>query len=40
MEELKAGLDSQQQEYSDDELKEVMKVADTDSDNKISRKEL
>jgi Ca2+-binding EF-hand superfamily protein len=38
--ELKAGLDSQQQIYTDIELKQILRVADLNFDGKISHKEL
>jgi len=38
--ELKKGLDSLQQTYSDEELQQVLDLADSDKDGRISKKEL
>lgn len=38
--ELKAGLDSLQQSYTDKELQEVLNLADSDKDGRISQNEL
>jgi len=38
--ELKKGLDSLQQTYTDEELQQVLDLADSDKDGRISKKEL
>ena len=38
--ELKKGLDSLQQTYTDEELQRVLDLADSDKDGRISKKEL